>query len=84
MIIFAFQIYNGSIKISSKDVQLDDGKLENFLDRYKKIPQKQRKDDYGDIYFTGKDPISDEYVAVKGNFSSILNGDDLLIFGTSM
>lgn len=45
MIILAFQIYNGSMKISPQDVQLDDGKLESFLDRYKEIPQKQRVDD---------------------------------------
>lgn len=45
--------------------------------------QKQ-EDEYGDIYFEGRDPISDEYVVVKGNFSSVLNGDDLLVFGTSM
>lgn len=45
MIILAFQIYNCSMKISPQDVQLDDGKLENFLDRYKKIPQKQKVED---------------------------------------
>lgn len=45
MIILAFQIYNGSMKISPQDVQLDDGKLESFLDRYKEIPQKQMGED---------------------------------------
>ena len=45
MIILAFQIYNGSMKFSPQDVQLDDGKLESFLDRYKEIPQKQRIED---------------------------------------
>ncbi len=45
MIILAFQIYNGSIKVLSKSLQLDDGKLESFLDRYKEIPQKQRTED---------------------------------------
>lgn len=45
MIILAFQIYNGSMKISPQDVQLDDGKLESFLDQYKEISQKQRVED---------------------------------------
>ena len=45
MIILAFQIYNGSIKVLPKNLQLDDGKLESFLDRYKEIPQKQRTED---------------------------------------
>ncbi len=45
--------------------------------------QKQEDED-GNIYFIGTDPISNESVVVKGNFSGILNGDDLLVFGASM
>ena len=42
MIILAFQIYNGSMKISPQDIQLDEGRLASFLNQYKEIPQKQK------------------------------------------
>ena len=45
MIILAFQIYNGSMKISPQDVQLDEGRLASFLNQYKEIPQKQKVED---------------------------------------
>lgn len=45
----------------------------------------QKGDDgAGNMYFTGLDPISNEVIVVHGNFESLLNGDDLLVFGRSM
>lgn len=38
------------------------------------------EDEYGEIYFEGFDYISSTTVVVHGNFSGILNGDDLLVF----
>lgn len=73
--------------INGEDISIGDVKRRG-IDRHwyaiVLLDIQKQEDEYGDIYFVGKDPISDEYVVVKGNFSSVLNGDDLLVFGTSM
>lgn len=73
--------------INGEDVSLDEVKRRGRDSHWYAIIltdiRKQESDD-GSIYFIGTDPISGENVVVKGNFSRILNEDDLLVFGTSM
>lgn len=42
---------------------------------------RKEQDEYGNIYYVGYEYWSDQSVVIHGNFSGILNGDNLLVFG---
>lgn len=73
--------------INGEDVSIEEVKRRGTDDHWYAIVllniQKQQ-DISGNMNFGGWDPISGEYVFVKGNFDRILNDDSLLVFGTSL
>lgn len=72
--------------INGEDISIQEVKRRGINDYWYAIVlmdiQKQQDAD-GNLYFLGTDPISGETVVVHGNFTKLLNGDDLLVFGAS-